>query len=331
MYTCTVIEEPKWWKHYKSTNFNAKSLLKILEKFRIQLGFEPRTFWLLVRHSYHWATGSLVWCSNLAAKEGRIDVNILRIEFKPRQWLGYTGKAYTTCKARYTQTLPWSVDTCTTCTYMYIYLQWWYMYLQNCSTCTCTCIHVCREIPPVYVYYTCTCSCWSAGHKALESMANWKGFVEQSSKMATFMRYIYIHVYAYCCEWVHLNLHIQVCESFVCLWETSFWFSTQGDFKEGIMHGRGIFTWTDGLIYEVHVYAGFHTGYFGGKGRSLWALPQLYMHEYETTNWVWDYTNFEVFLGGRGELRLGEEDSRAPTPCMKPWYNTVHLHVHVYS
>ena len=67
----------KWWKYYISTNFNAKSLLKILKKLRIQLGFEPRTFWLLVRHSYHWATGPLV------AEECRINVNILRIEFNP--------------------------------------------------------------------------------------------------------------------------------------------------------------------------------------------------------------------------------------------------------
>ena len=37
----------------------------------------------------------------------------------------------------------------------------------------------------------------------------------------------------------------------MCLSESSLLFSTQGDFKEGIMHGRGIFTWTDGLIYEV--------------------------------------------------------------------------------
>ena len=66
------------------------------KKLRIQLGFEPRTFWLLVRHSYHWATGSLV------AEECSIDVNILRIEFKPRKWLGYTGKWFTTCKARHT-------------------------------------------------------------------------------------------------------------------------------------------------------------------------------------------------------------------------------------
>ena len=71
--TCKVIKQRKWWKHYISTNFNVKLLLKILKKLRIQLGFEPRTFWLVVRHSYHWATGSLV------AEECRIDVNILRI------------------------------------------------------------------------------------------------------------------------------------------------------------------------------------------------------------------------------------------------------------
>ena len=47
-----------------------------------QLRLEPRTFRLLVRHSYHCATGSLV------AEECRMDVNILRIEITPRQWLG---------------------------------------------------------------------------------------------------------------------------------------------------------------------------------------------------------------------------------------------------
>ena len=25
----------------------------------------------------------------------------------------------------------------------------------------------------------------------------------------------------------------------------------QGEFKDGVMHGVGRFTWTDGLIYEV--------------------------------------------------------------------------------
>ena len=51
------------------------------------------------------------------------------------------------------------------------------------------------------------------------------------------------------------------------------------------MHGRGIFTWTDGLIYEVHVhvhvYAGFHTGYLVGREEVCGA-------EYETS-----------FLGGK--------------------------------
>ena len=67
------------------THINAKSLLKILKKLGIQLRFEHTT---CIRHSHHWATGSLV------AEECWMDVNILRIEFKHRQWLGYTGKAH---------------------------------------------------------------------------------------------------------------------------------------------------------------------------------------------------------------------------------------------
>ena len=42
-------------------------------------------------------------------------------------------------------------------------------------------------------------------------------------------------------------LHVQSCidnATHTCI-------HTQGDFEEGIMHGVGKFTWTDGLIYEV--------------------------------------------------------------------------------
>ena len=75
--TCNVIKYPKWWKHYNQLTSMPSHYLRSWKKVRIQLGFEPRTFWLLVRHSYHWATGPLV------AEECRIDVNILRIEFNP--------------------------------------------------------------------------------------------------------------------------------------------------------------------------------------------------------------------------------------------------------
>ena len=36
------IEEPKWWKHCKSINFNAKPLLKILKKLRVYMHWLQR-------------------------------------------------------------------------------------------------------------------------------------------------------------------------------------------------------------------------------------------------------------------------------------------------
>ena len=49
------------------------------EKIRIKLEFEPRTFWLSARHSYHWATWFLYMWENLCY--------ILRTEFSLQQWL----------------------------------------------------------------------------------------------------------------------------------------------------------------------------------------------------------------------------------------------------
>ena len=77
--TCKVSELAWRWKHYIAQISLPSHFCWTLKKIGIQL--ESRTFWLLVRHSYHLATGSLV------AEECRIGVNILRIKFTPRQWL----------------------------------------------------------------------------------------------------------------------------------------------------------------------------------------------------------------------------------------------------
>lgn len=77
------------------TNINARSFCESW----IQLGFIPRTLRLLGSHSHYWATRPLV------AEECRVDVDILRIQFKHRQWLGSTSKHHSTHKACFTPNL----------------------------------------------------------------------------------------------------------------------------------------------------------------------------------------------------------------------------------
>ena len=54
-------------------------IVKDPEKPQDPAGIRTQDLLITVRHFYHRATGSLV------AEECRMDVNILRIEFKPRQ------------------------------------------------------------------------------------------------------------------------------------------------------------------------------------------------------------------------------------------------------
>lgn len=118
-----------------------------------------------------------------------------------------------------------------------------------------------------YIVYTCICRViphprtvhvvadWSAGQKALESMANWKVFVEQSSKMAIFMKYV-VSEYIYMYLWV-LCVFVRVL--FVILHTGRFQgghYAWQGNIhmdRWSYLWGMSSLSCYDGLIYEVHV------------------------------------------------------------------------------
>ena len=74
-----------------------------------QQGFEPRTFWRLVRNSYHWAIGSLV------AERCKIDSTILRLEFNPQSATQFHHNLHNP-QTRYHTCISTRTCSCNTCT-----------------------------------------------------------------------------------------------------------------------------------------------------------------------------------------------------------------------